>query len=78
MTEARKILLRAWAAHNDRALEVHGTEEAITARHEANRIADDLGDLSQEDWGVIRNAQREYQVAPSARRTSSRLVRSGR
>lgn len=56
----RKHLLRAWAANNDRAYEAHGTDEGIAARREANRIADELGDFTEADWGVIRLAQRGY------------------
>lgn len=58
--EARRVQLRAWAAWNDQAYEEHGTEFGIAARREANRIMDRLEPLSEADWGVIRNAQREY------------------
>lgn len=61
MDTERKQLLRAWAAWNDQALEAHGTEEGIEARRKANYLADTLGDFSESDWGVIRNAQRGYQ-----------------
>ena len=61
MTDAhRRRLLRAWAAWNDRALEMHGTQDAIHARINANDLADTLGEFTESDWGVIRNAQREY------------------
>jgi hypothetical protein len=56
----RDSLLRAWAAWNDRALEEHGTEDGIRARTLANALADQIGDFTERDWGIIRNAQREY------------------
>jgi hypothetical protein len=60
MTDDPRITeLRAWAAWNDRAYEAHDSDEGVAARREANRIADRLGDFSEADWGVIRNAQRE-------------------
>lgn len=62
---ARTIELRAWAAWNDRAYESHGSDEGIAARREANRIADRLGDFTDSDWGVIRNAQRGYRMEAS-------------
>jgi len=60
MDEARTTQLRAWAAWNDKALDEHGSEDGVFARREANRIADQLGDFTETDWGVIRNCQREY------------------
>ncbi len=65
MTEDRKAQLRAWAAWNVRAMECHSTEEGVEARRETNRIADGLGDFTESDWGVIRNAQREYRTEES-------------
>ena len=60
MEHERYKQLRTWAAWNDRAMEAHGTDDGVTARRLANQIADGLGDFSEADWGVIRNAQREY------------------
>lgn len=60
MESGRTIQLRAWAAWNDKAYEDHDTDAGIYARREANRIADQLGDFTESDWGVIRNAQRGY------------------
>jgi hypothetical protein len=60
MNDHRKTMLRAWAAFNDKALESHGTDEGVSARARANRIADDLGDFTEADWGIIRLAQRGY------------------
>lgn len=56
----RVVLLRSWAAWNDRAYEEHGTAEGIEARRKANMIADELGDFTEADWGVVRLAQRGY------------------
>ena len=56
----REDTLRYWAALNDLAMEEHGTETGIAARRKANQVADDLGDFSEHDWGIIRNAQRQY------------------
>lgn len=58
--EGRDSLLRVWAAWNDRAMEAHDTEDGIRARTLANALAAELGDFSEHDWGVIRNAQRGY------------------
>ena len=60
MTNARAIQLRAWAAWNGQAYDEHGTEQGIAARREANRIMDQLEPLTEHDWGIIRNAQRQY------------------
>ncbi len=57
---ARISLLRAWAAFNDRAMEAHGTADAVSARTMANSLADELGDFTEADWGIIRLAQRGY------------------
>lgn len=58
--DARTIQLRAWTAWNDEAIDEHGTERGIFCRREANRIMDALEPLSEQDWGIIRNRQREY------------------
>lgn len=58
--DGRRVMLRAWAGWNDLAYEEHGSERGIAARREANRIMDKLEPLAESDWGVIRNAQREY------------------
>lgn len=64
--DSREARLHYWAALNDQAYEAHGTEEGIAARRLANRVADELGDFTEADWGVIRNAQREYAREASA------------
>jgi hypothetical protein len=63
--DSRTIQLRAWAAWNDTALDEHGSEYGVFARREANRIADQLGDFTETDWGIIRNRQREYAAEAS-------------
>lgn len=58
--DPRITQLRAWSVWNDQAYAEHGTDEGIAARREANRIADQLGDFTDADWGIIRLAQRGY------------------
>jgi hypothetical protein len=64
--DSREARLRYWAALNDHAYEAHGTDAGVAARSMANRVADELGDFTEADWGVIRNAQRAYAREASA------------
>ena len=60
MTKDRQEKLRYYAALRDHITEVYGSDLAVSETRIANRVADELGDFTQEDWGVIKNAQREY------------------
>jgi hypothetical protein len=61
MNDPKRIaLIREWAAWESHRLNRYGTDEGGAAARKGNAILDQLGDLSESDWGVYRNAQREY------------------